>query len=71
MKPTLLLALTLVFLSGRASLAQAPTSQCELVCLPPEECVCKKPPSQPCSLVCVNPGEWLEPMECKCVKDEQ
>ena len=29
----------------------------------------KPPPSPPCSLVCADPGERLESVECKCVKD--
>jgi len=72
MKPFLLLGTVIPFLSAGPSLAQAPGSSCELICVPPEECVCKSPPpSPPCSVVCENPGERLESMECKCVKDEQ
>jgi hypothetical protein len=57
---------------GSAPGEAAPAPPCELVCLPPEKCICENPaPSQPCSLVCVNPGERLESVECKCISDEQ
>jgi hypothetical protein len=68
----LLLLGAVIPLLPAASLAQAPKPPCELICLPPERCICEPPPpSPPCSLVCADPGERLESVECKCVKDER
>ena len=72
MRMLLLLGAVIPFLLAGASLAQAPASPCELICLPPEQCICENPPpSPPCSLVCANPGEPFEFMARTCVKDER